>query len=74
MSLITNKWCHNSFVLERKNQCLTKFIGLFQIWDELVIESKDGQNIVVKEYFSKMTLDIIGKQVSDTHLILRRLS
>ena len=34
---------------------------MFQIWYELVKGSKDGQNIVVKGYFSKMALDIIGE-------------
>ena len=49
------------FCLNCKSHCLNSFIRLFQIWDDLVKESKDGQNIVVKEYFSKMTLDIIGE-------------
>ena len=34
---------------------------LFQILDELFKGSKEGQNIVVKGYFSKMSLDIIGE-------------
>ena len=49
------------FCLNCKSHYLNNFIRLFQIWDDLVKESKDGQNIVVKEYFSKMTLDIIGE-------------
>lgn len=34
---------------------------MFQIWYKLVKGSKNGQNIVVKEYLSKMALDIIGE-------------
>ena len=34
---------------------------MFQIWSELVKGSKEGQNIVVKEYFSKMSLDIMSE-------------
>ena len=34
---------------------------MFQIWHKLVKESKGGQNIAVKEYLSKMALDIIGE-------------
>ena len=34
---------------------------MFQIWSELIKGSKGGQNIVVKDYFSKMSLDIMGE-------------
>ena len=34
---------------------------MFQIWSELVKGSKEGQNIVVKEYFSKMSLEIMSE-------------
>ena len=34
---------------------------MFQIWYKLVNGSKNGQNIVAKEYLSKMALDIIGE-------------
>ena len=34
---------------------------MFQIWSELIKGSKGGQNIVTKDYFSKMSLDIMGE-------------
>ena len=34
---------------------------MFQIWYKPVKGSKYGQNIAVKEYLSKMALDIIGE-------------